>query len=219
MHPKHKLTYFDKEGWLKSWKEEAQQVIRDHWSQWYKPTGLDQATTTTVVSSLFAFRPILTFPLQFDPDDMFASLDAPLSGTTASDPLEDWMTSGVIDCKDPVVWWSNQLDSKASTVHPALARMAIDLLSTPGMFLILGSFFVTNYFLGALAEMERGFSWGGLMVSPRRHNLKGASVRAGTVLSSWREIPGLLPEKELVKLFNDKSARKKTGSEATINVD
>lgn len=129
---------------------------------------------------------------------MFASLDAPLSGTTASDPLEDWMTSGVIDCKDPVVWWSNQLDSKASTVHPALARMAIDLLSTPGMFLILGSFFVTNYFLGALAEMERGFSRGGLMVSPRRHNLKGASVRAGTVLSSWREIPGLLPEKEMI---------------------
>lgn len=63
--------------------------------------------------------------------------------------------------------------------------------------------------LAASTEMERGFSRGGLMVSPHRYRLKGASVHAGTVLSSWREIEGLIPEKVLIKRFNDKSSRKK----------
>lgn len=64
-------------------------------------------------------------------------MNAPLVDTVGSDPLELWMSSGIIDCKDPVMWWSSQLDSKVSVVDPALARMAIDLLSAPGMFDLL----------------------------------------------------------------------------------
>lgn len=45
------------------------------------------------------------------------------------------------------------------------------------------------------------------MVSPHWYSLKGASVRAGTVLSSWREVTGLVPEMELIKMFNNKSSR------------
>lgn len=37
MHPKHKLTYFNKEGWLPEWKEEAKRLLREHWDTWYKP--------------------------------------------------------------------------------------------------------------------------------------------------------------------------------------
>lgn len=133
-----------------------------------------------------------------------------MDNTVGTDPLELWMSSGVIDCKDPVMWWSSQLDSKVSMVDPALARMAIDLLSAPGMFyfdfgLGIG---ITIRLLGFSSEMEQGFSRGGLMVSPHCQNLKGASVRMGTVLFSWHEIPGLIPERDLVKLFNEKSSRK-----------
>lgn len=71
-------------------------------------------------------------------------------------------------------------------------------------------------FLASSSEMERGFSRGGLMVSPRRQNLRGASVRASTVLSSWHEIPGLIPERGLVKLFNDKSSRKVINTDSDI---
>lgn len=161
---------------------------------------------------------------QIDYDDMFAELDAPLETGAASDPLEDWMSSGIMNCEDPVEWWTTQLESKASTVNPALARMAIDLLSCPGMHVIY-SWKNTGLscILAASTEMERGFSRGGLMVTPHRYSLKGASVRAGTVLSSWREVEGLVPEKELIKMFNDKLLRKKdlgrTDSDVTIVIE
>ncbi|KAE9395746.1 hypothetical protein BT96DRAFT_797705, partial [Gymnopus androsaceus JB14] len=53
------------------------------------------------------------------------------------------------------------------------------------------------------AEMERRFSHGGLMVSPRRQKLKGPSVHTGVVLSSWHDITDLVPEKELMAMSND----------------
>ena len=68
------------------------------------------------------------------------------------------------------------------------------------------------YHLASSMDMEWGFSQGGLMVSSCRHNLKGASVQAGVVLSLWHEIPGLIPEKALIKMFNDKSIWKKVSS-------
>lgn len=64
---------------------------------------------------------------------MFTELDAPLKTSGESDPLEEWMSSGVMNCEDPVKWWSTQLESKASAVHPSLAKMAVDLLSSPGI--------------------------------------------------------------------------------------
>ncbi|KAE9398386.1 hypothetical protein BT96DRAFT_768775, partial [Gymnopus androsaceus JB14] len=36
MHLKHKLTYFNKEGWLPKWKEEAKRLLHEHWDTLYK---------------------------------------------------------------------------------------------------------------------------------------------------------------------------------------
>ena len=57
--------------------------------------------------------------------------------------------------------------------------------------------------------MERGFSRGGLTVSKRRHSLSDASIQAATVLSSWAEIPGLVPEEKIIAVFKNKSKRAK----------
>ena len=46
-------------------------------------------------------------------------------------------------------------------------------------------------------------------MSKLRHNLSDESTRAATVLGGWMNIPGLVPEQEIVALFRAKSKRKK----------
>lgn len=53
--------------------------------------------------------------------------------------------------------------------------------------------------------MERGFSRGGLTVSKCRHALSGESIRAATVLGSWADVPGLIPQAQVIKTFKNKS--------------
>ena len=70
-------------------------------------------------------------------------------------------------------------------------------------------------------KVERAFSWGGLTVSKHRHNLSDESTHAATVLGSWANIEGLIPEAKIVKMFRDKSKRKevvKSGSALSPDV-
>ncbi|TDL18306.1 hypothetical protein BD410DRAFT_693253, partial [Rickenella mellea] len=50
-------------------------------------------------------------------------------------------------------------------------------------------------------DVERAFSRGGLTVSKRRHALADESMCAATVLSSWAEVDGLIPEDTIVEHF------------------
>ena len=65
--------------------------------------------------------------------------------------------------------------------------------------------------LASSTDVERAFSHGGLTVSKRRYALSDKSVRAATVLSSWVKVPGIVPEDQCIKLFNDKSKRGNNG--------
>ena len=68
--------------------------------------------------------------------------------------------------------------------------------------------------------MERGFSRGGLTVTKLRHALSDESTRASTVLHAWSEIPGLIPEADIIQLFKDKSRRLKgKGKESDTGKD
>ena len=58
-------------------------------------------------------------------------------------------------------------------------------------------------------DVERGFSRGGLTVTKLRHALSDESTRASTVLHAWSEIPGLIPEAEIIEVFKDKARRLK----------
>jgi hypothetical protein len=63
--------------------------------------------------------------------------------------------------------------------------------------------------------VERGFSRGGLTVSKLRHGLSDESTRASTVLHAWSQIPGLIPENEIIQVFKNKCRRlKKSGKES-----
>lgn len=63
------------------------------------------------------------------------------------------------------------------------------------------------FHLASSCDVERGFSRGGLTVSKLRHSLSDESTRATTVLHAWSEIPGLIPEAEIIQAFKDKCRR------------
>ncbi|TDL14569.1 hypothetical protein BD410DRAFT_733876, partial [Rickenella mellea] len=56
-------------------------------------------------------------------------------------------------------------------------------------------------------DVERTFSRGGLTVSKRRHALSDESMRAATVLSSWLDVEGLVPEAQIIEHFREKNSR------------
>jgi hypothetical protein len=47
-------------------------------------------------------------------------------------------------------------------------------------------------------------------VTKLRHNLSDESTRAATVLHSWSQVPGFIPESDIIQIFRDKSRRSKT---------
>lgn len=74
--------------------------------------------------------------------------------------------------------------------------------------------FFTDLYLASSCDVERGFSRGGLTVSKLRHGLSDESTRASTVLHAWSEIPGLIPESEIIQVFKDKCRRLNTEEES-----
>jgi hypothetical protein len=68
-------------------------------------------------------------------------------------------------------------------------------------------------------DIECAFSRGGLTVTKLRHNLSDESTCAATVVHSWSNIEGLIPERDIIKLFQDKSKRQKDSSDAMIMID
>ena len=69
---------------------------------------------------------------------------------------------------------------------------------------------MTNLYPASSCDVEHGFSRGGLTVSKLRHRLSDESTRASTVLHAWSEIPGLIPENEIIQVFKDKCRRLNT---------
>ena len=61
--------------------------------------------------------------------------------------------------------------------------------------------------VSASTDVECGFSRGGLVVTKLHHNLSDESTHAATVLHSWSQIPGFIPESEIIQMFIAKSQR------------
>lgn len=106
---------------------------------------------------------------------------------------------------DPIRHW-HALDPERNP----LARMALDILSAPGMCRSSSSaIYVLTLTTATSVDVERLFSHGGLVVSKLRRNLSDESTRAATVLSEWLQVPGLVPKKAIVTNFKEKSGRSK----------
>lgn len=220
LHPRYKSLYFVKAKWPQEWISTAEQLLRDHWVKYYKPTTNPLIPTTTV-SSLTIARAFsnqiqgTTAPKKnkyFDELDTFGT--NPMS---SDDPITDWLsTPPFASVMDPIAWWV----SMGAAGHP-LARMALDFLSAPGMFsckIIKDNADVVSI-PATSTDVERAFSHGGLTVSKMRHSLSDKSVRAATVVGSWAGLPGAIPSSEITTIFNDKSKRMGKGKDMTPESD
>ena len=83
---------------------------------------------------------------------------------------------------------------------------------------------LANFFKASSTDVERAFSNGGLTVSKFRHALSDESTRAQSVLSSWFELPGAIPHKEIIEKFKEKSKhlkkkQKVVGSSENVHAD
>jgi hypothetical protein len=58
-------------------------------------------------------------------------------------------------------------------------------------------------------DVERGFSHGGLTVTKLRRTLSDDSTQVSTILHAWSEIPGLIPETNIIEVSKDKGRRLK----------
>ena len=156
--------------------------------------------------------------IQSGRDSLFSSLDN-FGTNDHSDELEEYLNTPTISTKslDPLMWWH-------VIGEGPLAWMAIDFLSAPGR---LGHNFLgfnINLFVSHLAsscDVKCGFSWGGLTVSKLHHALSEESTWASTVLYAWSEIPGLIPEADIIQVFKDKCQclNRKEQAEDHIMVD
>ncbi|KAJ7110445.1 hypothetical protein C8R44DRAFT_634021, partial [Mycena epipterygia] len=66
-------------------------------------------------------------------------------------------------------------------------------------------------------DVERAFSRGGLTVSKMRHSLSDESTRAASVLGSWCNLPGAIPQEEIIALFKEKAKRPRGKDAATTD--
>ncbi len=53
-------------------------------------------------------------------------------------------------------------------------------------------------------DVEHAFSHGSLTVSKHHHALSDESTRAAVVLWAWSEVPGIVVQEDILKLFDKK---------------
>ena len=58
--------------------------------------------------------------------------------------------------------------------------------------------------LASSCDVEHGFSRGGLTVTKLWHTLSDDSTQASTIPHAWSQIPGLIPEADIIEIFKNK---------------
>lgn len=114
--------------------------------------------------------------------------------------IVDRTKDGRVKPINPLAWWHAQ--RVAGNEWDGVTQMALDVLSTPGMF----SFCSTAVFdqqdgiytrSASSVDVERAFSFAGTIVAKRRHNLAPASIQATASLGSYSKA-GLVKPGSLV---------------------
>jgi hypothetical protein len=137
LHPRLKTFYFTHHEWPQRWIDEALSLLREVWTANYKPEPADESPQPTPVpapvtvgsrakKSRVDFDIVLNYGHQVrqGPDALEEYLKAP--------PLPREM--------DPIGYWLKQRKAGEAIANPAavaLAQMALDYLSAPGLFFVI----------------------------------------------------------------------------------
>ncbi|OJT02143.1 hypothetical protein TRAPUB_7401 [Trametes pubescens] len=231
LHPRYKMQYFRDQDWEEEWIAAAVDLVRSEWTTYYKVEAHDAAprapsASADVVSASAAPATNIASSSRSAPANNVSANDAQSSAHTSAaatgsgrrsaqraarlpssqalfatisnrsqaarqDELDAYLEAPPLSTvEDPLEYW----DLVAKSSNSPLARMAIDFLTAQA----------------TSTDSERSFSHSRLTVSRLRHSLSDESVRTGTVLGSWSNIPELVPEAEVVQLLTDKSRKGKS---------
>jgi hypothetical protein len=120
LHPRYKLDYFKKAGWLPEWIKTVEGLVCQTFDRFYASDGdTDRFTPKPAkqsgppASNMFDELPAFAIPKSFQADDELAS----------------YLRTETEFVKDVLQWWH----SKAH-IYPRLSRMAVDHLTIPGRF-------------------------------------------------------------------------------------
>ncbi|PIL32390.1 hypothetical protein GSI_05636 [Ganoderma sinense ZZ0214-1] len=201
LHPCYKKRYFVRARWPRDWVEKALSLLHTEWEMRYRnQTDPAAAEDSSSGPSHGANSPRQASEARSGAGSRASAACAArnmLASLTGADELEEEdaleeYLEGPLRTKqtDPLKFWNNALQN--GTADPNLARMALDVLSTPATSM----------------DAERAFSRGRLTVSRLRHSLSDQSVRASTVLGSWARYSELVPEADAIELLRRKEKGK-----------
>jgi hypothetical protein len=134
LHPRYKLDYFKKAGWLPEWIETAEELICNTFDMFYASDGdADRLTPEPAkqVGSTYAVTSCQSERQQSGPraSNMFDELPAfavPKS-LQADDELASYLRSETEFVKEVIQWWHSK-----THIYPRLSRMALDHLTILG---------------------------------------------------------------------------------------
>ncbi|KAG5649124.1 hypothetical protein H0H81_006120, partial [Sphagnurus paluster] len=113
LHPRHKLSYFQRAKWEDEWINDATKVVRRIFNNRYKGRfGAPQPTPHVMSTSGNRF-------------DNLPSMLGPCQGDTR-DELDRYLSTEPVYVADALAWWIERRDD-----YPCLSRMAIDFLTIP----------------------------------------------------------------------------------------
>ncbi|KAJ8515393.1 hypothetical protein ONZ45_g7180 [Pleurotus djamor] len=176
LHPRYKLSYFEKAEWDLEWQEKARQLVRQVYETRY--AGLEVPPPTSGLSESSQTQHSSAAPKRTD--NIFDSLPA-LSAPIARehrDELERYLSTDPEMTTNVIQWWVER-----RSMYPRLSRMAIDYLTIPA----------------TSVAVERVFSQGRLLISSIRNRLSSQSTRAILCLGQWSLI-GMIKDKDLTKI-------------------
>ncbi|KAF5359917.1 hypothetical protein D9758_013966 [Tetrapyrgos nigripes] len=155
LHPRHKLSYFEENGWEKEWIDAARDICREEYNRKYKGWYESEVVEVEAAAKL---QPKLKN--QFDELDAYL----PPKKSRLRDELNRYLSTDPEAVKDPIQWWTSK-----SSEFPCLSRMAMNYLSIPA----------------TSVAVERVFSRGRILISHIRNGLSAQTMRSLLCLGSW----------------------------------
>jgi hypothetical protein len=108
--------------WPTQWITAATDALREQWTMHYAPEAIVPTATSTD-----------------DTDSIFAAIDN-FGKTLSTDELDEYLnTTAIGHVVDPITWWSRMDETP-------LAQMALDFLSAPGMYIVVYSVILLNFY-------------------------------------------------------------------------
>jgi hypothetical protein len=134
LHPRFKMFYFTHHKWLQPWIDNALKLIREIWTVNYKPAPISKSHPLAPIPapSITSSRPKKSHV------DFNIMLDYGESMAEGADALEEYLKDLPLPQEtDPISYWLKQWKAGEAMDNPskiALAQMALDYLSVPGLF-------------------------------------------------------------------------------------